>query len=111
MADVPTNDVKDLAARVLAGMGLFVDPLDLPIWGVEDIGAAINRSESQTYYLIAQNRLPVTKVGRVYTTTLRRLRAVLDEPLSPEFLRELSRAGVGGSRADTEPAATGGVAA
>jgi hypothetical protein len=100
MAGIRTDDVKDLAARVLAGMGLFVDPIDLPIWGVEDIGAAINRSYAQTYYLIGQNRLPVTKVGKIYTTTLRRLRAVLDGPLSPDLPDRVST-----SRADAESAA------
>jgi hypothetical protein len=43
------NDIAHCAPRLL--------------WGVPRIAAAINRSESQTYYLLSRGRLPARKIG------------------------------------------------
>jgi len=45
------------------------DYLDKPLWGVKPIADEINRTERATY------QLPAQKVGSMWTSTRRRLRA------------------------------------
>jgi len=50
--------------------------LDTPIWGVRNIAKVINRTERQTFYLIASGKLPsVRDVGGRKVSTPRKLRA------------------------------------
>ena len=53
-----------------------------PIWGVEEISKVLRRTPRATYYLIETRQLNVTKVGRSWVTTPRRLLAPIrgDEP-------------------------------
>jgi hypothetical protein len=50
--------------------------LDAPLWGAAAIAAAAGLTERQFYHKAEQNLLPVTRVGRVYVTTRRRLQAL-----------------------------------
>jgi hypothetical protein len=50
------------------------------LWGAREIGAAINRTERQTFYLLSQKRIPARKVGQVYVGSHAKiLRALTDE--------------------------------
>ena len=51
--------------------------LDRPIWGAAAIGAEINRTERQAFYLLEAGLIPGEKVGKVWVTTRRRLRSRL----------------------------------
>lgn len=54
------------------------DEDDKPIWGAENIAAVIERSVTQTQYLLRTGKLPgVNKVGDRYVTTRRKLLAAL----------------------------------
>jgi hypothetical protein len=50
------------------------DELDRVLWGAEAIGQQIGRSERQTYHLLENGLLPADKVGKLWTSTPRRLR-------------------------------------
>jgi hypothetical protein len=57
--------------------------LDTPIWGARNIAVAAGVLDEQgkpnmrrVYYLLEKQYLPASKVGRVYTSTPRRLRAI-----------------------------------
>lgn len=52
--------------------------VDLPIWGVRAIAAAINRSPRSTLYLLESGRLPAAKVGGRWVSSRKRLRDHLD---------------------------------
>ncbi|MDG4889275.1 hypothetical protein [Mesorhizobium sp. WSM4887] len=58
-----------------------ISDFDAPIWGIENFAKIINRSERQTYHLVATGKLPgVNKVGDRYVSTRRKLlNAVLGE--------------------------------
>ena len=55
--------------------------MDEPIWGIENFARIINRTERQTYHLVATGKLAgVNKVGDRYVSTRRKLlNAVLGE--------------------------------
>jgi hypothetical protein len=59
-------------------MSDFLDPDDQPIYGVPSIARAIKRSESQTYYSLERGFLPAGKLGKIWFTTPRRIRAFLN---------------------------------
>jgi hypothetical protein len=50
-----------------------IDPLDRPVWGAEDIGKIANRDLRQIYYLLDTGKIDAAKVGRVWTSTPRRI--------------------------------------
>lgn len=50
-----------------------VDKLDEPIWGVSNFAKVINRTERQTYNMIATGKLPARKIGERYVSTRRKL--------------------------------------
>ena len=50
------------------------DDLDAPLWGVEAIGAEINRTPRQINHLCATKQIPADKIGGRWVTTRRRLR-------------------------------------
>jgi hypothetical protein len=47
--------------------------LDRPVWGAKAIGEVVSRSERQASYLLEKGLLPATKVGKLWTSTPRRL--------------------------------------
>lgn len=47
------------------------------IWGTKAIGAVINRTERQTYYLLTTGKIPGRKIGEQWTTTRGELRKAL----------------------------------
>jgi hypothetical protein len=49
------------------------DDLDKPIWGAKAIGEEIGRNEQQAFRLLESRLLDATKVGRLWTSTRRRL--------------------------------------
>ena len=50
------------------------DPmLDTPVWGAQAIGAVINRSKRQTFYVLEQGLIDADKVGNRWCSTPRRL--------------------------------------
>jgi hypothetical protein len=60
--------------------------LDRPIWGARAIvlaaGVVDEHGEPdlrRAYYLLEEKLLPASKVGRAYTSTLRRLRSIANE--------------------------------
>jgi hypothetical protein len=53
--------------------------LDRPIWGAEAIAKVIDRTPTQTYYLLRTGKLPAKQVGDRWVTTLRRLRSLFTE--------------------------------
>ena len=56
------------------------DDLDKLLWGCAAIGEAIGRTERQTYHLIITDQIPAKKIGKVWVSTLRRLRThICDE--------------------------------
>ena len=57
---------------------LNLDEQDRPIWGARAIAQAINKSERATYHLLETGRLPANKTGKIWNTTLRRLRRAFD---------------------------------
>jgi excisionase family DNA binding protein len=54
-----------------------LDPLDIPIWGAQQIAAYLHRSSTQVYRLLQAGRIDATKLGELWTTTPRRLRRSL----------------------------------
>jgi hypothetical protein len=50
-----------------------IDPLDRPVWGAEDIGKIANRDLRQIYDLLDTGKIDAAKVGRVWTSTPRRI--------------------------------------
>jgi predicted DNA-binding transcriptional regulator AlpA len=49
------------------------EPLDL-VWGVEEIGKVIGRTQQQTYNMIADGRLPIVKkMGSRYVVSRSKL--------------------------------------
>jgi hypothetical protein len=57
------------------------DDLDRPLWGAEPIGREAGLFDEngdvdlrKTYYLLERGYLPGTKIGRLWTSTPRRLR-------------------------------------
>ena len=53
------------------------DDLDAPIWGAEEMAPVIKRTRRETYHLIKNKQLDVTKKGALYVSTRRRLLASL----------------------------------
>jgi hypothetical protein len=51
--------------------------LDTPLWGAKVMAPVINRTERETYHLIKNKQLDVTKKGALYVSTRRRLLASL----------------------------------
>jgi hypothetical protein len=51
----------------------IVDVLDRPVWGAEAIGRVINRSTSETFHLLNKKRVDASKIGKIWTSTPRRL--------------------------------------
>ena len=49
------------------------DP-DRVLWGAKAIGAEVDRTERQAFYLLEVGLLPGTKIGKTWTSTPRRLR-------------------------------------
>jgi hypothetical protein len=52
-----------------------LDSDDQPIWGARSIGVEIKKSEKATHHLLEKKVIPADKVGGVWVTTPRRLRA------------------------------------
>ena len=50
-----------------------IDPLDRPVWGAEDIGKIANRGVRQTFNLLETGKIDAAKVGRVWTSTPRKI--------------------------------------
>jgi hypothetical protein len=48
--------------------------IDKPIWGIVDIASAINKTPKATAHLLRQGRVPATKNGKLWISSLRRLR-------------------------------------
>jgi hypothetical protein len=51
--------------------------LDTPLWGAEEMAPVINRTKRETYHLIKNKQLDVTRKGALYVSTKRRLLASL----------------------------------
>jgi len=51
--------------------------LDQPIWGAPSIAKVINRSPSETYYLLERGLVPARKIGKAWTSTPRELLAAV----------------------------------
>jgi hypothetical protein len=51
----------------------IVGDRDRPVWGAEAIGKVIDRSESETFYLLASGQLDASKVGGRWVSTVNRL--------------------------------------
>jgi hypothetical protein len=51
----------------------IVGDLDRPVWGAEAIGRVIDRTEGETFYLLANGHLDAKKIGGRWTSTPRRL--------------------------------------
>ncbi|NDW07459.1 DNA-binding protein [Jiella pacifica] len=47
--------------------------LDVPVWGTKEISRIINRTERQTFHMLATGALPARKVGERWVTTKRKL--------------------------------------
>jgi hypothetical protein len=52
-----------------------LDPMDQPVWGEKGIAKVINRRVDQTHHLLRQGKLDADKIGRLWTSTPRRLLA------------------------------------
>ncbi len=63
MSELPPNTISS------------IDPLDRFVWGGADIGKVIDKSTSQTFYLLEKGLLDADKVGRQWRSTPRRLLA------------------------------------
>ena len=64
---------------------------DRILWGVAEIAAEIGRSEQQTYRLIKNGYLDVSRVGARFSTTRRRLRRLFDTSVSQRKVSYLER--------------------
>jgi len=53
------------------------DDLDAPVWGAGAIAKEINRTERATFQLLQTKQLPAKKVGAMWVTTRRKLRALI----------------------------------
>jgi len=47
------------------------------VWGARRIGEVINRSERETYFLLENDLLPATRVGRKWSASRARLLATV----------------------------------
>ena len=54
------------------------DDLDVPLWGADEIGKVINRPRRMTFYMLQRGLLPAKKVGALWVSTRRQLRAALE---------------------------------
>jgi hypothetical protein len=50
-----------------------IPDLDKPIWGAKGFAPIIEKTESQTHYLLRRHLLDADKVGRQWVSTARRL--------------------------------------
>lgn len=50
---------------------------DTPLWGAAEIAKVINLSRDKTYYLLEKELIPAKKVGAIWVSTRRQLRAAL----------------------------------
>jgi hypothetical protein len=55
-----------------------ITDLDRPIYGAEAIGREIGLSKTRTFYALEKKLLPASKLGKIWFTTPRRLRAFLN---------------------------------
>jgi hypothetical protein len=53
------------------------EALDRPLWGAAAIGAEIHRTEKQTFHMLQAGTIPGQKIGRLWVSTKRQLRARL----------------------------------
>jgi hypothetical protein len=51
--------------------------LDRPLWGSKAIAAEISRTEKQVFHMLEAGHLPAQKIGRLWVTTRRQLRAAI----------------------------------
>jgi hypothetical protein len=58
-----------------------IDPLDVPISGAKAIGQKLGLTERRAFILLEQRELPATKLGKFWTTTMRRLLARINADL------------------------------
>ena len=68
------------AARAITAKPEYDAFLDEPIWGAKNIVREIKRPVAATYYLIATEVIPVTKIANRYCTTRRKLRDLFNGP-------------------------------
>jgi hypothetical protein len=61
----------------------MLDDLDKPIYGVDAIAAAANLTRSKAYYALEKGHLPASKLGKIWFSTPRRLRAFLNGEAKP----------------------------
>jgi hypothetical protein len=54
-----------------------LDPLDRPVWGVENISKVIKRTPRQTQHLLAAGHLPGKNIARRWVSTPRQLLAAV----------------------------------
>jgi hypothetical protein len=59
------------------------DDIDTPIYGVDAIARATGRTKSQTYYALEKGHLPASKLGKIWFSTPRRIRAFLNGEAKP----------------------------
>jgi hypothetical protein len=68
---------------------------DSPLWGVQAIAAAIDRPKIKrrhVYYMLEQGYLDATKIGRLWVTSRRRIRASLCKPYVKPDAQQLENA-------------------
>jgi hypothetical protein len=53
------------------------EALDDVLWGAEPIAAFIKRDIRQTYYLLQSKKLPAKKLGHLWISSKRKIRACL----------------------------------
>jgi hypothetical protein len=49
------------------------DDLDAPVWGAENIGKIVKRTERQVFHLARTKKIDVSKCGKLLVSTPRRL--------------------------------------
>lgn len=52
-----------------------MEPQEKPLWGAKAIGDELGLPERKTFYLLEKGLLPARKIGRIWVSTRKELRA------------------------------------
>jgi hypothetical protein len=55
-----------------------MEPQEKPLWGAKAIGDELGLPERKAFYLLEKGLLPARKIGRIWVSTRKELRALVE---------------------------------
>ncbi len=55
-----------------------IEPQEKPLWGAKAIGDELGLPERKAFYLLEKGLLPARKIGRIWVSTRKQLRALVE---------------------------------